>query len=894
VTVRVVAGADRYATSADIAEAAFPGGVPSGQVILATGTNFPDGLAANYLAGQLDAPVLLTSATSSDPLFSETVGGTGAVGPSVLLALAQSGYSVTQLGGATRYDTSEIVDTQAGQTAGSDPAGEPTAIIATGDDFPDALAAGPLAWARHFPIVLTDGSQAALSSQALATLTTDKIKDVLLMGGSSALNPGINAQLTGLGITIDMQFAGADRTDTAAQLWDYLISAYGFSKSTVILASGANFPDALSAGPWGGSQLAGIVLTEPDETLGTYTADALAGASSTLSTLDVAGGPAAVPTATITAAQSSASPSSSSGGAGGGGGGGGGGSGPGTTPGETVLPELVGASIVSTTGTSTSSPHDVPGTVVQYVFNQTLAGATLTAADFKLWPSDDGVVYNAGDAGNGSGPCTGATCPASTNVDAVNMLFDATTYPALTSPDGFDAAGTLTLATVVEGAVVTGTGALSPTGSARVTPAAVGIPGSGQTDGPDLASIGAIRQASTTYPDSSAIDLTFDKPAYPQAPGTLTTDNAFDLVFPSTVTNSSGVEVACFAPEAGNPNNPASASTIPGFDALTSTVTIVCPNPSGTASQTMTTSDIARIVDRLGAVGTAAPGSAADVWNDLQSVPGAGGSTLPSPSLSSVVLTPGSGAASDEAVFTFDTGVTVDASDDFELVPGVGINPLVGSVPAALVGSGSCTTSAPATGASGCQVTSTTTTLLVELFFPSGTFRTYDVAGGLIEDGAVTNVNSGTLSAADAVEASDAAGSRPAAGSIAAVQLSSASLGQFTNPFGQIAYRPTWTFDEAINPASLADGSLHLYDEDGTELTCSSSASVEPSTNDQIVLCTSFVDGNTTAGAVATLTQIGGATLATVDAGAVTGNTALGLDPPAATANPAPEGAVSV
>ena len=62
-----VAGNDRYQTSAMIAEAKYPGGVPSGNVVVATGADFPDALAGNYLAGQLEAPILLTPGERARP-----------------------------------------------------------------------------------------------------------------------------------------------------------------------------------------------------------------------------------------------------------------------------------------------------------------------------------------------------------------------------------------------------------------------------------------------------------------------------------------------------------------------------------------------------------------------------------------------------------------------------------------------------------------------------------------------------------------------------------------------------------------------------------------------------------------------------------------------------------
>ena len=54
-----VAGANRFATAALLANAAFPTGAPT--AVIATGANFPDALAADYLAGQDKAPILLVN-----------------------------------------------------------------------------------------------------------------------------------------------------------------------------------------------------------------------------------------------------------------------------------------------------------------------------------------------------------------------------------------------------------------------------------------------------------------------------------------------------------------------------------------------------------------------------------------------------------------------------------------------------------------------------------------------------------------------------------------------------------------------------------------------------------------------------------------------------------------
>lgn len=120
-------GIDRFQTAADIALAAFPKGAAT--VILADGLSqhVSDSLAASYLAGQLNggagAPVLLTNPNSLPAVTAAAlktlgaknvivVGGSAAVGPAVYSAL--SGYTVTNVAGPNRFDTSLALDTVPG------------------------------------------------------------------------------------------------------------------------------------------------------------------------------------------------------------------------------------------------------------------------------------------------------------------------------------------------------------------------------------------------------------------------------------------------------------------------------------------------------------------------------------------------------------------------------------------------------------------------------------------------------------------------------------------------------------------------------------------------------------------------------------------------------------
>lgn len=267
-----ISGPDRYATAVDIAKATFggaSGATPTlATVIMATGTNYPDALTASYLAGELRTSILLTNpgslpAATRAGLVSfhttsvDIVGGPAAVSNSVVETLTRMGITVSRIFGqdgcttCSRFDTMESVDTFPGTTpgtatplgaAGSDgglvsAAPRPTAILATGDNFPDALAAGPLAVADHFPIILTSGAASTLSPQAQAVMSADKITNLIVVGGAAAVNPAQYDNLAG--VTVDTSAThGANRSQTSELLALDAVAHYGLSDTALNIANG--------------------------------------------------------------------------------------------------------------------------------------------------------------------------------------------------------------------------------------------------------------------------------------------------------------------------------------------------------------------------------------------------------------------------------------------------------------------------------------------------------------------------------------------------------------------------------------------------------------------------------------------------------------------------------
>jgi hypothetical protein len=132
-------------------------------VALARSTDFADALAGTPLAVDLDAPVLLTAPTSLDQRVLAEIqrilpaggtvhllGGTAALSAEVEDAIKAAGYQTVRVAGATRIETSiaiaELLEPS-------------TVLIATGFDFPDALAAGAAAAAHDAAVLLTTSEQ---------------------------------------------------------------------------------------------------------------------------------------------------------------------------------------------------------------------------------------------------------------------------------------------------------------------------------------------------------------------------------------------------------------------------------------------------------------------------------------------------------------------------------------------------------------------------------------------------------------------------------------------------------------------------------------------------------------------------------------------------------------
>lgn len=246
-----IGGLDRFETAAAVSQSTFGPNVPV--VFVATGQSFPDALASGPAAHRAGGPLLLVrsnaipAATQAElarlqPRRIVVVGGPGVVSDGVAAGLqSYTAGSVTRLWGADRFATAAEVS-RAGWSSGSS-----LVYIATGSNYPDALAAGAAAARNSAPILLVrPDAVPQATADALRSLAPSRI---VVLGGSGAVSDAVVAQLRSHAPDVQ-RAAGSDRYATAVA-----VSASTFtsdSVSHVYIATGTSFPDGLSVGPVAG------------------------------------------------------------------------------------------------------------------------------------------------------------------------------------------------------------------------------------------------------------------------------------------------------------------------------------------------------------------------------------------------------------------------------------------------------------------------------------------------------------------------------------------------------------------------------------------------------------------------------------------------------------------
>lgn len=156
---------------------------------------------------------------------------------------------IKRLYGWDRYETAAAISRDGWQQS-------EYAVVAYGEDFPDAIISAPLAKKYDAPILLT--GRGSLNGSTRKELLRLKASHVFIVGGLSAVSQYVESEIKQLGMDTE-RLAGADRYETAVRVAERLRNF-----NEIVITCGESFQDALTMAPVAAKRGIPILLVEPD------------------------------------------------------------------------------------------------------------------------------------------------------------------------------------------------------------------------------------------------------------------------------------------------------------------------------------------------------------------------------------------------------------------------------------------------------------------------------------------------------------------------------------------------------------------------------------------------------------------------------------------------------
>jgi|GEM_PF-1283846 len=153
-----------------------------------------------------------------------------------------------RLAGKDRYETS-IEIAKAGWVQAD------TVILASGEQFADALSAGPLAKKYNAPILLT--SSESIGVDTLKEIASLHPKKIIIIGGNGAISSNVEDKIKAAGYADIDRIGGKDRFETSVMVAKRLGETH-----KAVIVSGKSYPDALSIAPIAAKLGMPILLTD--------------------------------------------------------------------------------------------------------------------------------------------------------------------------------------------------------------------------------------------------------------------------------------------------------------------------------------------------------------------------------------------------------------------------------------------------------------------------------------------------------------------------------------------------------------------------------------------------------------------------------------------------------
>lgn len=193
-----LSGADRYKTSAQIAAKLIDGKTTTLEI--ASGENYADALSLNNAAEKDKAPILLVRVNAIDKSVEDVIksskvsliniaGREKSVSESTKANIKKiSNATVNRIGGADRYETSILLAKYSGA--------KEVVVVASGENFADALVAAPFSAKQKGAILLTNKDK--LGQNAEQFIKDTKFNKSYVIGGEKSVSEDVITQLTSI------------------------------------------------------------------------------------------------------------------------------------------------------------------------------------------------------------------------------------------------------------------------------------------------------------------------------------------------------------------------------------------------------------------------------------------------------------------------------------------------------------------------------------------------------------------------------------------------------------------------------------------------------------------------------------------------------------------------
>lgn len=265
-----LSGKDRFETSIKIADrfkSENEGKIDN--VIIASAYGYADALSGSVLAKKVNAPMLLVGKTVEESKTTMDyinihlnkggkiyiLGGTGVINNKFIDEFKSMGYSINnikRLGGKNRLETCKCIADEVKAEKGKG------IVIASANGFADALSASAPAAIKQYPVLLTNKD--SLSNEIKSVITKVQPKEVYIVGGQGVISSNIEKEVKSLSKNAKIvRLGGKDRYETSYKIVDNFKED---KNEALMVASGKNFPDALSGAPLASKLNASLLLVD--------------------------------------------------------------------------------------------------------------------------------------------------------------------------------------------------------------------------------------------------------------------------------------------------------------------------------------------------------------------------------------------------------------------------------------------------------------------------------------------------------------------------------------------------------------------------------------------------------------------------------------------------------